>query len=99
MVQEETLFKDVSYLELCWPFCSGEQNHLYNFGRGHHEEYFFEIILNLDQWFRRCCSRDAVMPTTFFTVEGAYCFGLIRPSVKKNMFGFLKFINGFLIKK
>ena len=32
----------------------GEQNHLCDFGRGHHEEHFCEIILNLDQWFRRC---------------------------------------------
>ena len=24
-----------------------------NLGRGHHEERFCEIILNLDQWFRR----------------------------------------------
>ena len=32
-----------------------QQNHLCNFGRGHQEEHFCEIILNLDQWFRRCC--------------------------------------------
>ena len=25
------------------------------FGRRHHEEQFCEIILNVDQWFRRCC--------------------------------------------
>ena len=25
-----------------------------NFGRGHYEEQFCEIILNLGQWFRRC---------------------------------------------
>ena len=35
-------FKDISYLELWWPFCSAEQNHLCNFGRGHHEEDFCE---------------------------------------------------------
>ena len=29
------------------------RNHLYTFGRGHHEERFCEIILHLDQWFRR----------------------------------------------
>ena len=34
------------------PF-SVEQDHLYNFGRGHHEEHFCEIISNVDQWFRR----------------------------------------------
>ena len=55
MVQEEKLFKDISYLELWQPFCSAERNHLCNFGRGYHEEQFCEIILNLDQWFRRRC--------------------------------------------
>ena len=44
-------FKDISYLELWRPFCSAEQNHLCNFGRGYYEERFCEIILNLDQWF------------------------------------------------
>ena len=50
---------------LAAPF-SAEQNHLCNFGRGHHEEDFCELILNLDQmsfkdishldkWFRRRC--------------------------------------------
>ena len=34
---------------------SVEWNHLWNFGRGHHEEQFCEIILNLGQWFRRRC--------------------------------------------
>ena len=31
------------------------RNHLCNFGRGHREIQFCEIILNLDQWFRRRC--------------------------------------------
>ena len=55
MVQEEKFFKDISYLELWQPFCSGEQNHLCNFGRRYHEEQFCEIILNLDQWFKGFC--------------------------------------------
>ena len=46
-------FKGISYLELWLPFCSAERNHLCNFGRGYQEEQFCEIILNLDQWFRR----------------------------------------------
>ena len=49
------MFKDISYLELWQPFCSAEQNHLSKFGRGYHKEKFCEIILNLDQWFRRKC--------------------------------------------
>ena len=36
------------------PLCSMEQNHWCNFCRRHHEKQFCEIILNLDQWFRRC---------------------------------------------
>ena len=46
-------FKDISYLELLQPFCSVEWNGLCNFGRGYHEKQSCEIILNLDQWFRR----------------------------------------------
>ena len=48
-------FKDISSLELWRPFCSVEQNHLCNFGGGYNQEQFSEIILNLDQWFRRRC--------------------------------------------
>ena len=52
-VVQEMSFKDSSYLELCQPLCSMDWNHLCNFGRKHHEEQSCEIILNLDQWFRR----------------------------------------------
>ena len=39
---------------LLQPIGSDEQNHLCNFGRGHHEEQLIcKIILSLDQWFRR----------------------------------------------
>ena len=48
-------FKDISYLELLRPFCSAERNHSCNFGRRNHEELFYEIILNLDQLFKRSC--------------------------------------------
>ena len=51
-------FKDISYLELCQPFCSAERNHLCNFGRGCYEEQFCEIILNSSLWFRRCRLKD-----------------------------------------
>ena len=49
------LFKDISYLELCQPFCLVEWNHLCNFGRVYYEKQFCEIILNLDQWLWRIC--------------------------------------------
>ena len=42
-----------SYLTLRQPSYLAEQNHLGNLGRGHYEEHFCEIILHLDQWFRR----------------------------------------------
>ena len=49
-VAKEISFKDISI------FSSGGQlNTLINFGRRHHDEHFFEIILNLDQWNRRRC--------------------------------------------
>ena len=54
VVQEEMPFKDISYLELWQPLCSMEQNQLSSIGPGLYEEHFCEIILNLDQWFRRC---------------------------------------------
>ena len=55
VVQQEMSFIDISYLELFWPFCSVKQNHLCEFGTGHYEEQFCEIILNLDHWYRRKC--------------------------------------------
>ena len=58
VVQEEMSLKDISYLELRQPLCSVEWNHLCSFGRGYYEEQFCEIILNLDQWFRRCLFKD-----------------------------------------
>ena len=51
--QEIISFKGISYLQLSWPFCSAEWNHLCNFGKGHYEKLFCEIILSMDQWFRR----------------------------------------------
>ena len=40
MVQEIS-FEDISYLELWQNRISAEQNHLCNFGRGHHEKHFY----------------------------------------------------------
>ena len=48
----------MSYLELWWLLCSVEPSHLCNFDRMHHKEQFCEIILNLDQGFRRCHLKD-----------------------------------------
>ena len=46
-------FKNISYLDLWQPLCSVELNHLCNFGRGHYEKQLCEIMINLDEWFRR----------------------------------------------
>ena len=72
-------FKDISYFELWRPFCSGERNHLCNFGRRHHKEQFCEIILNLDQWFKEFfCLFDLVLyvHSTIFQLCGTCLPGL-----------------------
>ena len=53
VVQEKMSFKYMSYLQLWQPSYVTKQNNLGNFGRGHYEINFCEIILHLDQWFRR----------------------------------------------
>ena len=55
VVKHKMSFKDISFLELWWPYCSAEWNHLCDFSKGHYEEKFCEVILNLDQLFRRRC--------------------------------------------
>ena len=66
MVQEEKLFKDISYLDIWQPLCSVDHNHLCNFDRVDLEEQFCEIILKLDQWIRcrlkTFLSRAVVVP-------------------------------------
>ena len=59
--QKAMPFKDISYLELWEPLCSADPNHLCNFCRRYHEEQFSEIILNLDQWFRRICRLEVFL--------------------------------------
>ena len=38
-------FKDISYLQLCRPIRSEEENHLCNLGRWHYEKHFCKIIV------------------------------------------------------
>ena len=54
--EEERLSKDISYLWLWQPFFSVLPNHLCNYDSGHYAEHLSEIILNLEQWFKRKCS-------------------------------------------
>ena len=74
MVQEEMPFKGISYLELWQSFCSAERNHLCNFGKGYYEEQSCEIILNLGQWFRRCCLKDLSGALAALLIGGAEPF-------------------------
>ena len=70
-------FKDIFYLELWWPICSAEWNHLCNFGKRYQEEQLCEIILNLDQWFRRCHLKDFLSGAL-----AALLFGEVEPFVQ-----------------
>ena len=82
------LFKDISYLELWWPFCSAEQNHLCDFGKGHNEEQFYELILNLDKWFRRCLKKIFLIWSSdgpFVQRSGTIC-AILKESIMRNVY-------------
>ena len=93
--QEEMPLKDISYLELWQPLCLVEQNHLCNFGKRHHEEQFCEIILNLDQWFRRRCRLKIFLIWSssgpFVQQSGTICAILVEGIMRNNS------VNLFLI--
>ena len=74
MVQEEILFKDISYLEIWWPLCLAEQNIRANLVEGIIQ--FCEIILNLDQWFRRRCH--------LFLIKSFICVILVEGIITNN---------------
>ena len=44
VVQEEMLFKCISYLELWNPFCSAKCSHSCNFGRWYYEEQSVKLF-------------------------------------------------------
>ena len=79
--------KEISYLELWQSLGSVEQNHLCNFGRRHHEEQFFEIILNLDQCFRRCRLKIFLnwsSGSQFVQQNGTICAILVEGIMRNN---------------
>ena len=86
-VVQEMSFKDISYLELWQLLCSVDWNHLCNIERRHHEEQSCEIILNLDQWFRRKCSLKAFLiwssDSTFVQWSVTICAILVE-SIKRD---------------
>ena len=59
-----------------------------NFGRGHYEEHFCELILNLDQWFRRrCCLKTFLIKSSgcpFFRWSRTICAILVEGIMKIN---------------
>ena len=81
-------FKDISYLELWQPFCSAEWIHLCNFGRRHHEEQLCEIILNLDQWFKKRCRLKIFLICSSFSpfvqLSGTICAILVWGIMRNN---------------
>ena len=80
-------FTDISYLELWLPFCSAEWNHLCNFGRRHHEEQFCEIILNFDQWFKRCSLKILLISSSdrpLVQLSGTICAILVKGIMRNN---------------
>ena len=81
-------FKDNSYLELWRPFCSAEWINLCNFGRRHHMKQFCEIILNLDQWFRRrnCLKIFLIWSSgsSFVQRSGSICAILVKGLMRNN---------------
>ena len=81
-------FKDISYLELWWPFCSAEWNRLCNFGGGYQEEQFCKIILILGQWFRRRCGFKIFITWSsgcpFVRRSGTICANLAEGIMRNN---------------
>ena len=84
---KEMPFKNISYLELLWPFCSAEQSHLCNFGRGYDKDQFCEIISKLDQWFRRCLLKIFLFWSSggpFVQRRGTICSILVGSIMRNN---------------
>ena len=63
-------------------------NHLCNFGSRHQETQFCEIILNLDQWFRRKCHLKVfliwISGSPFVQRSIAICAILIEGNIRIN---------------
>ena len=89
MVQKMS-FQDISYLERWRPFCSAERNHLCNFGRKYYEEQFCEIILNLDEWFRRRCLLKIFLIWSSgdpFVQQSRIICAILVEGIKRNLIG------------
>ena len=65
VVQENMSFLDISYLQLRRLFCLAEQNHFFNFGKGHYGKHSCEIILNLKEMLKKSLKK---INLCFFTL-------------------------------
>ena len=59
-VVQEMLLKDISWTTALGAILFGGAYYLCNFSKGHYEEHFCEIILNLNQLLRRCCLKKSL---------------------------------------
>ena len=56
-------FKDISYLQLWWPYCLTEQNPICNFARWHNKEHLceamsFRNVSYLQLWWPSCLAHQ-----------------------------------------
>ena len=75
--------KDISISKVLVAIASGRAGplNLCNFGRGHYEKLFCEIILYFNQWFRRRCRLKYFFSTalaTLFSPKAKQLCNLIR---------------------
>ena len=65
-----------------------------NFGKGHHEEQFCEIILKLDLWFKRCCFKIFLIWSSgdpFVQRSGIICAILVEGIMRNNLWTYFEF--------
>ena len=82
-------FKVLSYLELWWPLCSAERNHLCSFGPGFYEEHFceiynfeFETVVQKEMSFKDISYLEVWLP--FFQRSGTICAISIEGIMRKD---------------
>ena len=68
--------------------CFAEQNGMCNFKREHNENHFCEIILNLDQWFRKRSLKDILIYSSGnpFSVERNHLCNYGRGHYKEHFY-------------
>ena len=83
MVEEEISLKDIHYLQR-W----GPAEPLCNFGRWQFGGHICEVILNLDQWFRRCRLKMFLIYSfgdLLVQQSGTICANLVEGIMRNNL--------------